>query len=56
MTCKESDQVDSLELGGVSQRCGLQQTVPDKRKQEILVLVELGESSVVSESLRPHGV
>ena len=54
MTCKESDQVDSLELGGVSQRCGLQQTVPDMRKREILAL--LGVSSAVSESLRPHGV
>ena len=56
VSCKECDQVDSLGLRGVSQRCGLQETVPDKRKWVLLGLVELGASSVVSESLQPHGV
>ena len=48
---KECDQVDSQGLRGVCQRWGLEETVPDKRKRVLLGLVELGASSVVSDSL-----
>ena len=56
MSCKEGDQFDSLGAQVISQGCRLQETFPDRRKREIQRLVELGESSVVSDSLRPHGL
>ena len=47
LSCKECDQVDSLGLRGVSQRCGLQATLPEEKEGDT-GLVELGASSVVS--------
>ena len=32
LSCKECDQVDSLGLRGVSQRCGLQATLPEEKE------------------------